>query len=367
MNHDRLRIDLADLAEEVTPVDLRDRALRTSRRLGIQRAIATSAAAFVMVGAATGTAFALIPRGDAPAPIPADSPSVIVTPSPADPSPTAATSAEPTVLAGTRYYLGMTDGEARVHAVRGATDTVLARVPYSDNDPCTRNSITISPDGRRLAWVVATDRDRGLGTLVTAGIDGSNKRNLAADINCFGPTALVWQGGDLLMVGRQPTRESVQYDVRTGKVVLGPLDPILRRWSADGRYLAAESTDGQPFVDGPSVHRNYNYTPPADDAAKWGGWEARSVSMDGRYVAVGWIGTDVSREDGSFAVVDTTTGKEVDLPGGAGIRSIMFTADNKVLVRRATGISVLDSTFKPLGTVTEPAALGDLTLLAYAA
>ncbi|WP_319460608.1 hypothetical protein [Micromonospora sp. RTP1Z1] len=45
----------------------------------------------------------------------------------------------------------------------------------------------------------------------------------------------------------------------------------------------------------------------------------------------------------------------------------MFTADGKVIVRRATGITVPDSNFKPLGTVEEPADVRGLTLLAYAA
>ncbi|MGC1214364.1 MAG: hypothetical protein WA890_24280, partial [Micromonospora sp.] len=63
MNDDRLRFDLAELADEVTPVDLRDRALRTSRRLGIQRAVATSAAAVVLLAAAAGTALAVRPNG----------------------------------------------------------------------------------------------------------------------------------------------------------------------------------------------------------------------------------------------------------------------------------------------------------------
>ncbi|MEU8295869.1 hypothetical protein AB0C04_01085 [Micromonospora sp. NPDC048909] len=81
MNDQRLRLDLADLADEVTPVDLRDRALRTSRRIGIQRAVATSAAALVLLGAATGTAFAMMPdrRAD---PLPATTPSVTATPTP---------------------------------------------------------------------------------------------------------------------------------------------------------------------------------------------------------------------------------------------------------------------------------------------
>ncbi|MFE9689871.1 hypothetical protein [Micromonospora sp. NPDC005806] len=97
MNQDRLRLDLADLAEEVTPVDLRDRALRTSRRLGIQRAVTTSAAVIVMLGAATGTAFAFMPRNEGQAPMPADTPSVTVTASSSgEPSPSPTASGSPT-------------------------------------------------------------------------------------------------------------------------------------------------------------------------------------------------------------------------------------------------------------------------------
>ncbi|MFE9204039.1 hypothetical protein [Micromonospora sp. NPDC007230] len=97
MNHDRLRLDLAGLAEEVSPVDLRDRALRTSRRLGLQRAIATSAAAVVMLCAATGTAFALVPRNDGLAPVPADTPSVTVPASPSgEPAPSPSAGSSPT-------------------------------------------------------------------------------------------------------------------------------------------------------------------------------------------------------------------------------------------------------------------------------
>ncbi|WP_346537462.1 hypothetical protein [Micromonospora sp. DPT] len=89
MNDQRLRLDLTDLAEEVTPVDLRDRALRTSRRIGIQRAVATSAAAVVLFGAATGTAFAILPNRNAD-PVPGTTPSAT-----ASPSPTASPSATP--------------------------------------------------------------------------------------------------------------------------------------------------------------------------------------------------------------------------------------------------------------------------------
>jgi hypothetical protein len=80
MNGDRLRHDLAGLAEEVTPVDLRDRVLRTSRRLRIQRAIATTATAVVVLAAAAGTAFALTPR-TVTSPVPAGSGRAVVIPS----------------------------------------------------------------------------------------------------------------------------------------------------------------------------------------------------------------------------------------------------------------------------------------------
>ncbi|MGN9811987.1 hypothetical protein ACTMSW_21835 [Micromonospora sp. BQ11] len=357
MNDDRLRLDLTDLADEVTPVDLRDRALRTSRRLGIQRVVVTSTTAVVMVGAATGTAFALMPKADGTSPLPAGTPTVTLdpsgdvppTPAPSgsrqSPSPSVTDTTPPgsAVLGGTRYHVGRSGGDAIVRAVRGADDSVLARVPLGD-DPCVGNSITVSPDGRRLAWV-EDGAASGVGTLMTAAVDGSRKRQVATDVVCLGGNPLVWEGGDLLMVrlGDGPYRS---VDMSAGKILGG--DPGMERdrwWSPDGRYLAAVM-DGEPYVSGPGVSRAYLYDPPAEEAARYDGWAVRSVSMEGRYVAVGWKGTAVSRQDGSFAVVDTTTGRSVDLPVKGEILSIHFTADRKVLVRQANGITVLDSRFR---------------------
>ncbi|MEU5721027.1 hypothetical protein ABZ783_04270 [Micromonospora sp. NPDC047738] len=372
MNHDRLRLDLAGLAEEVTPVDLRDRALRTSRRLGIQRAVATSAAALVMIAAATGTALAIRPDGQAPVPQPAG-PSTTVTPPPADgtPTPDPSTSSEPTssptkpasVLAGTRYYLESTSTRVRIHAVRGSSDQVVRQIAY-DTYGCEWNTITVSPDGTWAAWVQdSTDGDTS-GVLLASRIGEQGATRLLDDVSCLDSRPLRWQGGGLLMV-RNKTGQSVLFDVAANKRVNGdPGQETNRCWSADGRWLAAVS-EGKPYVTDETQLRQYTYTPPKDEAAQWGGWEARSVSMDGRYVSVGWIGTDPSRRDDSFAVVDTTTSKVVDLPGSGDIRSVMFTIDNKVIVKRATGITVLDSTLTPLGTVTEPASLRNMAMLAY--
>jgi hypothetical protein len=97
MNADRLRLDLAELADDVQPVDLRDRVLRTSRRLRIQRTIVGSAAALIVLGAATGTALALTPRiGTNPAPAASATTVVTTAPTPpATPAPTTPAPVEP--------------------------------------------------------------------------------------------------------------------------------------------------------------------------------------------------------------------------------------------------------------------------------
>ncbi|WP_406039411.1 hypothetical protein OG799_28500 [Micromonospora sp. NBC_00898] len=329
-----------------------DAATRTARLRTLRRAVALSAAALAAVGlSACGGDKTATPTAAASSAAPA-----------------AVTSAAPVsnsdaaTLAGTRYYLGTSGKEASIHVVQGDTDKVTARIPFGSGS-CTENTITVSPDGKRIAWVQNGD---DTGTLMTAAIDGSQQRTLEKGVNCLGSRALVWQGDDWLMV--QQRNRSVLMDMVAGEPHHGdPGEETDRCWSADGKWLAAVDDYGKPFVTGGKAGRSYTYTPPKADAAKHDGWQARSVSTDGRYVAVGWKGTDPSRQDGSFAVVDTTTSKVVELTGAGSVRSILFTADGTVLVRRATGITVLDASFKLAGTVQEPGAVKDLTLLAYAA
>ncbi|MFE9689875.1 hypothetical protein [Micromonospora sp. NPDC005806] len=268
------------------------------------------------------------------------------------------------VLPGTRYYLEKTSTRYRIHAVRGSSDEVVHELSFVTYG-CAANTLTVSPDGKRVAWVQDSDGNAS-GVLLVGTIGKPGATRLLDDVNCLDPRALVWKGGDLLMVHKK-SRESVLVDVAANKRVDGdPGEEMDRCWSADGRWLAAVA-EGKPYVADGTRLRRYTYTPPKDEAAHWGGWRAQSVSMDGRYVSVGWDGTDPSRRDDSFAVVDTTTSKVVDLPGAGEIRSIMFTVDDKVIVKRTTGITVLDKSFRPVGTVEEPAALRNMKLLAYAA
>jgi hypothetical protein len=70
MNVDRLRRAMADLADEVPPVELRDRVLAGSRQLALRR-VASASVAAVALGAVTAvTAYVLTPRtGDDAPPI----------------------------------------------------------------------------------------------------------------------------------------------------------------------------------------------------------------------------------------------------------------------------------------------------------
>jgi len=95
---DRLHADLSDLADEVRVVDLRDRAVRTSRKLAVQRTLVAAAAAVAVVAIGAGTAFAVLPGRHAALPPAGASPSYRATPSAApsaQPSSAAAVPVEP--------------------------------------------------------------------------------------------------------------------------------------------------------------------------------------------------------------------------------------------------------------------------------
>ncbi|MEV8511512.1 hypothetical protein [Dactylosporangium sp. NPDC051484] len=369
MNDSRLRFDMADLADQVNPVDLRDRALRTSRRLGMQRAVATSAAALVVLAGAAGIAFAVRPDGQGPAPVPGDSAVLtsapVETTQPTKPALTgsgsAAANAPQSVLTGTRWYLGRNDAEIAIHAVRGDKDEVTVRIPRGSGE-CAHNTITVSPDGKRLAWVDSGDTE---GTLMTAATDGSGKRTLDTGVLCLGAKALVWKGGDKLMVTKGNSQRIVNL-VTGGSSPGTDIAAAFQAWSADGVWSAGKINDKLTVTNG-TDRRYYQYTPPQAEAKHYDGWAARGVSMDGRYITAGWLGTDPSRKDDTFAVVDTITSKTVQLPVSGGVQSVLFAADGTVLVRQTNRIVVLDAQFRKLGELTELKGLQGMPLLAYAA
>ncbi|MGK5441130.1 hypothetical protein ACSNN7_04765 [Micromonospora sp. URMC 105] len=388
MNDQRLRLDLAELAEEVTPVDLRDRALRTSRRIGIQRAIATSAAAVVLLGAATGTAFAILPNRGAD-PIPGTTPSVTASPSPTappTPSPTTSpsvappvtsTSSEPTTSAafGRLHYGPFGSGEADTAHLYSWTpgDTPVRRLALPTN--AAQLNAAVSPDGRRVAWV---DDEAALWT---AALDGSGKRKLhdLVDGTCWSPT---WSPNS-----RQLTVRVGAADGSPGKA--GLLDVSSRAftevagfegchpvWAADGTVAFADGTNGTVVVTDRTGTGRRTIPGLGSKGSRYVCFDVAGISPDGRRIALFRIDRDKEAGDAARdllvnAVLDTRTGKEITLPlGGRELRQAYFQADGSLVARVRSGgrytLILVDKAGKKVAEKAEPGSLASMQIIAAA-
>ncbi|MCG5439514.1 hypothetical protein [Micromonospora foliorum] len=391
MNDQRLRLDLTALADEVTSVDLRDRTLRTSRRLGIQRAVATSAAALVLIAAATGTAFAIRPDRS-PNPLPADTPSVTATPTPTQsPTPTPSTSAgdtpgappsggsgtnTPSVQFGKLFYGPATVVEAATANLRswrpGDSPVRLLALPAG---PAASNA-SISPDGRRVAWVESDDS--GERTLVVADADGSNRQEMRSDVE--GSCSPVWSpdGRHLLFVEAatatgEPVRRGV-LDTRSDKRTVtwwpGQVRGCHALWSADGRTIAVAFEIGVTLYAPDGTKKR---VVPGFSTNSWLTHDIASLSSDGSRIALlrrkpGEQSGDIARELRVNAVLDTRSGKQVTLPlGGRALQQVYFQTDGSMVVRVQAGsgyaVLLVDEDGKKISETAEPASLKDMEIL----
>jgi hypothetical protein len=128
----RLHADLTDLADEVRVVDLRDRAVRTSRRLAMRRTLVGAAAAVGVIAIGAGTAFAVLPGRHAALPAGAG-PSDQATAAPAQvtPSASAPTAEAPSAGPSTASPEPSTSGSGVPAAARCHTDELRVTVENS--------------------------------------------------------------------------------------------------------------------------------------------------------------------------------------------------------------------------------------------
>ncbi|TDB75669.1 hypothetical protein [Micromonospora sp. KC723] len=363
MNDQRLRLDLADLAEEVTLVDVRDRVLRTSRRLGIRRAVAGSAAAVALLGAATGTAFAFSPKGS-PGPTPGNLPSVVTSPSPAD----------PWANVGRIFYLPTVSdmGNIPLTAWRpGGQPSTLVDLPGS----VLGSNAAVSSDGRQVAWVQDTE-------LMLADVDGPNRRVVSAHVeagSCWGPSWSPDSQSLAAAVMRRPGIPIAQYglvDLKTGrfaplKISVNGCRPV---WSADGQLLAY--TDGEGRVAVTNRHSSATRVVPRLGGNNvYDSYHVVSLSRDGSRVALLRTGPteddgDIARDLNANAVVDTRTGATVNLPlGGRKLIQAYFLPDDRLVARVKGGggnqhLLLIDADGHLVTEVAEPAALANQQILA---
>lgn len=136
MNLDNLRAELHDLAGEARPADLRDRALRTSHRIGRIRLALVAAATVVVVGV---TSAGLALGGEDRA-----LPEIATTRGPIVP-PAGVTSA---------VYIDDLVFQSPVTVWSAAGLQRITRQWAGENagDSMIRNTLTVSPDGTRLSW-----------------------------------------------------------------------------------------------------------------------------------------------------------------------------------------------------------------------
>jgi hypothetical protein len=381
--YDRLHADLADLAEQVTVVDLRDRALRTSRKLRTRRTILAAATAFAVLAIGAGTALAVLPGRHTASPVspgPSGQPSTNATPSrTASPTSAPSTSASPSSPPGDAvpgmylYRLSTADGNV--------VNDVMYRAPGSDwqkianvKAPPT-GLLVVSPDHQHIAWYEGS-------RLHISALDGSQTRTLVANVgrpSCMAPT---WAADSRHLLynlipasGQGSTIAAVATD-GTGLHVLGT--------TSDTTACQIASPDG-------STAYTVTFPSGADPTA------ATLVAFDGhaapRTIAGNWptgqrphevvaasavstrllIGT-VSTSDQcgcdppeQYAVVDTATGQTTSLNNsndsqGSTPISGAFTADGRIVViaQRTPGKDSFLTVYGPSGSVNGSPTLPSL-------
>ena len=379
MNPDPLKDSLGEIAESVQNTDLYDRALRRSRRIGRNRAVAVGGAALAVLGLA-GAGLLFRPVGADPSPVVAPpsrtAPSVAAsTPSPgtapsrpapssavatADAPPVTPTTAVPrsrtlSDLPGRVFYRSGQDRVIRL-SPDGAVRTVL-ETAYE--------AVSVSPGGDRVVYVAD-------GALRLA---GSDDPVLDATVD---PQQLpAWSPDGTRLIVAAP--EAAVLTVATGKLVKLPesLGGEHFRWSGDGRKLiygtstcrlkvaAADSRSGTtvPVIGDPENARN-----PDGSAA------CRPLSADrtGRRITAplespGGPSSGLLTAD---ALVDTGTGDVLPLPVSGRVTGLLFGPDGNLLIRTSDGdrstLSVLSPDGELLVRAPEPAGVGDAELLAYA-
>ncbi|MET0491551.1 MAG: hypothetical protein ABW000_00325 [Actinoplanes sp.] len=380
---DPLSETLRDLAEVVTPVDLLERSLTRSRRIGRREAAIGTGAALVALGllgsglwhlpsaspqqesavSAARPPAAEVPAGapgastSPPAPEPETGGSTATWSAKDRPRPTKTTnparSSSLRDLPGQVFYEDAAAGHRVVRLDRnGDPETVLTAA---------HSTVGVSPDGARLAYVAG-------GALMVVETGGSEPQQAYAGTTSA-EQAPAWSpdSSRLLIDAADPG----VLEVSTGE--LTPLPSGLAgehyRWSGDGSTLVyATAGCGLEVADATAQ----TGTPVPEQTGTEGVAACRPVSVDatGDLVTVQLrSGATADGDVPADAVVDTVTGDIVDLPVTGKVIGAVFDPDGNLLVRSLKGgqtrLWLFDPQFTLLVQAKEPAAVAGLDLVAY--
>jgi hypothetical protein len=197
---DQLHQDLADLAGEVTSVDLRNRALATSRKIGIRRAVAGTAAAALVLLASAGVAYAVLPEqhntmpAGPPSSVSTTPPTPPISPEPATSSSTPSAPASPstTVTAPATMGAVLTVDPRTTKIVNAAisipawpgmpTGYCPAKVAHFHNGRATAGTLASYPTTYNLHYEGAFIAGR----VIYANLDGTSNDEALITVECDG-------------------------------------------------------------------------------------------------------------------------------------------------------------------------------------
>jgi hypothetical protein len=384
---ERLHEALSDLAEEVEIVDLHERALRTSRRLGARRVAVTALAVAALVALTAAGAKAVIPAKHGPPAPPAASgsvtpaPTATGSPSPeATPAPegSAGVSAAPPPAGGTafgtRVYYDPSNTRTTGLVVawapgRPQVTTVFSALPEGDAEA----NVNVSPDRRWLSYVATMAPDSPL-HLVDLHTGKDRVLRTKVDGLCVEP-AWAPDSRRLLISDRSgsESRDGV-LDVTTGVFTPFTANPAgcHATWAVDGSAIVYANGSGKIFIVDPDG-RNQRWVPHLGDPGAPMSFDLSSVAPGGTRMAcylhqpgATAVG-DVARGLFANAVVDTRTGQKVTLPISGQLLQAVFRPDGS-LIARVKGQAhhqfvLISATGTVLDRADEPAQLRDMIML----
>jgi len=362
MSDNRFKQPLSEIAESVRNVDLYERSLSRSRRIGRHRAAAITGAALAVLGLA-GAGLFITPRDANP-----DRPVIA---SPTSPRPLPSASAGPSsssAAAGssraqtpvTPRSRSLSDLPGRVFYRSPETQAVVRLTPDGKRSTVLdvpNEAVAVSPGGDRIAYL-ADGKLVLPGSEFTGAVDPEQVPAWSSD------------GKKLLLAAPEPG----VLTVATGAFKKLPkgLDGQSFRWSGDGTQLVYGTSSGRLKVAGADASSGRTVPVIGDPEAARnpdGTAACRPLSADrtgGRVTAplesVGGCGQYLPAD----AVVDTTSGEVVALPVTGRVTGALFDPDGNLLIRTADAkLSVLAPNGTLLVQAPEPAAVKDLELLAY--
>jgi hypothetical protein len=321
-----IRENLADLAEEVSIVDLYDRALRTSRRLAWTRAAVACAAVIVLVVAlgATGLALRARPRAQSPIGTPTSAP-LTATPPPSSPPPSVVGLPEPAgidantlvpwatvpaqTVPGQAFFLVGSDlvelGSGQMRTSHLGADTVSS---------CPSNTLVVSPDGRWAAFARGDAHNIGREVVLTDLITMA-ATSIVTTAWCYGHAPIVFAPDSKSVIfyhaeanGTGSTRVGppVRYDLVSGETTEAT-DADASGVSAGGFTTTYE---GSGLVTRDGTGHVVGQCTPQQPVVLIG------QSSDGRMVTVAPRPNDVSNTRNATAMIDTSSCQDWAVPVG---------------------------------------------------